>query len=167
MRIEIVDTKQDVTNETSKILLNKIYDRKVQNIALTAGTSPVASYEQCLEKFTERIHDPNMPKLHMWNFDEVPQAGSEEGTTTSTLRKYSNWDTLDERLAEANGLDFMLLGIGSDGRYAGNLPGVTKFEDGTRYIPSEANDQVYAALVHTVGSEDKVPEGYVLSLIHI
>lgn len=116
MRIEIVDTKQDVTNETSKILLNKIYDRKVQNIALTAGTSPVASYEQCLEKFTERIHDPNMPKLHMWNFDEVPQAGSEEGTTTSTLRKYflnpaempaylyhrldlSNWDTLDERLA--------------------------------------------------------------------
>lgn len=71
MRIEIVDTKQDVTNETSKILLNKIYDRKVQNIALTAGTSPVASYEQCLEKFTERIHDPNMPKLHMWNFDEV------------------------------------------------------------------------------------------------
>lgn len=161
MRIEIVDTKQDVTNETSKILLNKIYDRKVQNIALTAGTSPVASYEQCLEKFTERIHDPNMPKLHMWNFDEVPQAGSDEGTTTSTLRKYSNWDTLDERLAEANGLDFMLLGIGSDGRYAGNLPGVTKFEDGTRYIPSEANDQVYAALVHTVGSEDKVPEGYV------
>lgn len=64
MRIEIVDTKQDVTNETSKILLNKIYDRKVQNIALTAGTSPVASYEQCLEKFTERIHDPNMPKSH-------------------------------------------------------------------------------------------------------
>ena len=55
----------------------------------------------------------------------------------------------------------MLLGIGSDGRYAGNLPGVTKFEDGTRYIPSDANDQVYAALVHTVGSEDKVPEGYV------
>ena len=55
----------------------------------------------------------------------------------------------------------MLLGIGSDGRYAGNLPGVTKFEDGTRYIPSEANDQVYAALVHSVGSEEKVPAGYV------
>ena len=73
----------------------------------------------------------------------------------------STWDALAERLAEANGVDFMVLGIGSDGRYAGNLPGVTKFEDGTRYIPSEANDQVYAALVHTVGSEDKVPEGYV------
>ncbi|TVV34067.1 6-phosphogluconolactonase [Weissella cibaria] len=178
MRIEIVDTKQDVTNETSHILLQKIYDPKVRNIALTAGTSPVASYEQCLEKFTERIHDPNMPKLHLWNFDEVPQEDSEEGMTTSTLRKYflnpaempaylyhrldlSNWNTLDERLAQANGLDFMLLGIGSDGRYAGNLPGVTKFEDGTRYIPSEANDQVYAALVHSVGSEEKVPAGYV------
>ncbi|WP_259323966.1 hypothetical protein [Weissella cibaria] len=61
MRIEIVDTKQDVTNETSHILLQKIYDPKVRNIALTAGTSPVASYEQCLEKFTERIHDPNIP----------------------------------------------------------------------------------------------------------
>ncbi len=40
---------------------------------------------------------------------------------------FSNWGTLNERLAQANGLGFMPLGIGSDGRYAGNLPGVTKF----------------------------------------
>lgn len=41
----------------------------------------------------------------------------------------------DRRLEEAGGLDLVVLGLGVDGHFCGNLPNTTRFHDETVEVP--------------------------------
>ncbi len=91
--------------------------------------------------------------MHYYNFDEIPFRGqSREGVTISNLRqlfftpaqiKEENIHKLtldnaaqhDRQLEEAGGLDLMVLGLGADGHFCGNLPNTTRFHDQTVEVP--------------------------------
>jgi len=71
-----------------------------------------------------------------------------------------NYQTQDERIEKDGGLDMVILGVGADGHFCGNLPQTTKFGDLTTRVE---NDQRLKARIllefHNV--EEDVPEYYI------
>lgn len=75
---------------------------------------------------------------------------------------WTNYETQDERLKEDGGLDFVLLGVGADGHFCGNLPDTTKFGDLTSRVDEDATPDMVDVLLNEVGGvEEKRPDFYV------
>lgn len=65
-------------------------------------------------------------------------------------------------MKRVGGLDAILIGIGEDGHFCGNLPGVTKFGDETRLVSVDSRPDMHDILLGEVGGDpNKVPEYYV------
>lgn len=144
------------------------------NMAITAGTTPKRLYEMMVPEVKGKNQYKN---IHYYNFDEIPyKTGDREGVTMSELRSSffapadiptdrihvldeKNYLEQDARLLADGGLDVMLLGIGTDGHYCGNLPGTTHFGDKTSRVDC---DQAMKKRIsgHFENSED-IPDFYV------
>ncbi|MEI5993763.1 glucosamine-6-phosphate deaminase [Candidatus Enterococcus mansonii] len=140
----IVEKDFEAMSETTKnILLGHMNQDKRVNLSITAGNTPVGVYK----KMVEIVKDsPNYTNVHYYNFDEIPVAGQNEGITITDLRKLylnpaniheanihpltvENYAEQDKRLAMDGGLDAMLIGLGGDGHFCGNMPTTTRFEN--------------------------------------
>lgn len=133
----------------TEILLLTIYEDRRINLSITAGSSPIKTYELLTPIVSRRGHFDN---VHYYNFDEIPYKHAQRaGITLSDLRElyYSpakideenthilnceNYQGQDQRIKADGGLDLILLEIGTDGHYCGNLPGTTKFGDKTTLV---------------------------------
>lgn len=151
----IVEKTFDAMSETAKnILLGYMSQDRRVNLSITAGSTPTGVYKKMIEVVKE---SPNYGNVHYYNFDEIPVSGQKEGITMTDLRKlYLNPANIDEKnihpltvenyaeqdasLAAVGGLDAMLIGLGSDGHFCGNMPTTTQF-----------NQQTYK--VHVTGDE--------------
>lgn len=126
--------------------------QKRVNLAITAGTTPIGMYE----RLTTKVKGKNyLDHVHYYNFDEIPyKSGKQEGITLSDLRRLyfspaaiaeeqieilneKNYQQHDAKIASDGGLDAIVLGIGTDGHYCGNLPGTTRFTDFTTEVPCD------------------------------
>ena len=75
---------------------------------------------------------------------------------------WTNYETQDQRIAADGGLDFVLLGVGADGHFCGNLPDTTKFGDLTSRVAEDATPDMVQVLLNEVGGvEEKRPDFYV------
>lgn len=119
------------------------------NIAITAGSSPKGMYETIIPQVRGKSYFSN---VHYYNFDEIPYKKEDrEGITIENLRKLyltpaeipaenihildqHNWEGYDKKLAADGGLDLVILGLGGDGHFCGNLPNSTKFGDLTTKV---------------------------------
>ena len=118
--------------------------------------------------------------VHYYNFDEIPFKGEQGyGVTMQNLNKlyfdpanikrerihvldWTNYETQDQRIAADGGLDFVLLGVGADGHFCGNLPGTTKFGDLTSHVAEDATPDMVEVLLNEVGGvAEKRPDFYV------
>ena len=54
-----------------------------------------------------------------------------------------NYQDYDRQIAEDGGLDLVLMGIGGDGHFCGNLPDFTSFDFGVYRVPIEKDDELY------------------------
>lgn len=138
----IIEQDFEQMSETTKnILLGLMNQDKRVNLSITAGNTPVGVYEKMIEAVKDSADYAN---VHYYNFDEIPVPGQAEGITITDLRKLyltpanikntnihpltvENYADQDERLAMDGGLDAMLIGLGGDGHFCGNMPTTMSF----------------------------------------
>ncbi|MFK4568149.1 glucosamine-6-phosphate deaminase [Enterococcus sp. UD-01] len=177
MKIIVEETYEKMSRVAANILLGKMYQQKRVNLAITAGSTPVKMYEYLVEDVKNK---PYFDNVHYYNFDEIPFKQKQGyGVTMSNLNSLffepaaiptdqihsldeKNYKEQDKRIEQDGGLDLILLGIGADGHYCGNLPGTTKFEDLTSYVGEDATENMKDILLSEVGGdENERPDFYV------
>lgn len=134
-------------------------DQRRVNLSITAGKTPLRMYEMLVP---EVKNNPNFEQVHFYNFDEIPREGEEIGVTMNDLNTFffhpaeyprkrihaldlKNWEGYDKKIAADGGLDMLLMGLGTDGHFCGNLSGtVEHFGQETRMIYKESGHPFFA-----------------------
>ncbi|EUJ45691.1 glucosamine-6-phosphate deaminase [Listeria riparia] len=175
MKFIITDSYEEMSTVAGQHLLGYMYQNKRVNMSITAGNTPMRMYEQLVPQVKGK---PYFDNVHYYNFDEIPFKGTNElGVTISNLAKSffrpaeipeerihvldeNNYETHDARLKADGGLDVILLGIGADGHFCGNLPNTTQVHDETVAVPT--TPEMREVLLGEVGGDaTKVPDFYV------
>lgn len=147
MKIIIEKTIEDAAVTAANILLGKMLSHGRVNLAITAGKTPVRTYEILSGAVRNK---PHFSRVHYYNFDEIPLKGKdgEDGITMLDLKRLffnpagipacqiealtgTNYQEHDKRIREAGGLDLIFMGIGADGHFCGNLPRLCRFDEQT------------------------------------
>ncbi|AGR42140.1 glucosamine-6-phosphate deaminase [Spiroplasma diminutum] len=152
MKIIKTNDYEEMSIKTLDVFIETINNCKNQNrinVAITGGRTPLMFYKMLIENLN-RIEI--LEKVHFYNFDEIPLKDDlSTGLTFKDLDElfytpgkinsnnihqmnFLNWKDFIKQLNADGGLDLVLLGIGIDGHFCGNLSGVTKFGDSTREI---------------------------------
>ncbi len=175
MKIIVTKDYAELGKVVSQQLLGHMFTKNSRvNLAITAGKTPEEVYRHLVPEVKRKNY---LNHVHYYNFDEIPHKKlMKEGITTTDLRSLyfqpaeiaethihvldeTNYQEQDLRLAQAGGLDAILLGIGEDGHYCGNLPGTTTINDYTTKVPcdEEMKQQLQG---HFEDSAD-IPDAYV------
>ncbi|MBP2097435.1 glucosamine-6-phosphate deaminase [Enterococcus rivorum] len=148
MKILVGKNYEAMSELTKNILLGYMSNDRRVNMSITGGKTPVLVYDKLVEVVKD---SPNYDNVHYYNFDEIPVSGQAEGITISDLRKLylnpanineenihpltvENYTEQDRALAEVGGLDVMLIGLGGDGHFCGNMPNTVNFSNLTYRI---------------------------------
>lgn len=175
MKLIIEKDYEAMSRLVAHMTLGKMISPYRRNISITAGETPRRVYEIMTAEVKDKAYLDN---VYYYNFDEVPIKGKELGVTITDLKSMyfdpanidddhiiplneKNYQTHMEHIREAGGLDYMLMGLGSDGHYCGNLPGVTKFEDEIVAISSQAIPGLAELLIQYLDSPEQLCEYYV------
>lgn len=178
MKLIVTKDYEEMSMVGAEQLLGAMHSQYRTNISVTAGSSPKGLYELIIPLVKDKKYFDN---VHYYNFDEIPFKGEEDqyGVTMRNLNKmffdpanidrdrihvldWNNYETQDERIKADGGLDFVLLGLGADGHYCGNLPNTTKFGDLTSRVDEDATPDMVDILLNEVdGVEEKRPSFYV------
>ncbi|RGW12966.1 glucosamine-6-phosphate deaminase [Enterococcus asini] len=177
MKLIVTKDLKEMNEVAAQHLLGAMHTQYRTNIAITAGSTPKGVYELMIPLVKDKEYFDN---VHYYNFDEIPFKGETGyGVTMQNLNKlyfdpanikrekihvldWTNYETQDQRIAADGGLDFVLLGVGADGHFCGNLPGTTKFGDLTSRVPEDATPDMVQVLLNEVGGvEEKRPDFYV------
>lgn len=176
MKMIIGKDVEEMSQVAAGYVMSYMYqDRERVNLSITGGTTPQRMYEILVPMVKDK---KQFQHVHFYNFDEIPYRKEDrEGVTISGLRDafftpahikeeqihkldQFNYQTQDERIEKDGGLDMVILGIGADGHFCGNLPQTTKFGNLTTRVE---NDQRLKARIlpefHNV--EEDVPEYYI------
>lgn len=176
--MRIIKTKDydEMSRITASYLLGyltKGYERRM-NLAITGGSTPLKTYEYV----RDMMNGAPLPDVHYYNFDEIPVKGGEPATLASLKELYfdpcnipenkievfheENYKDYDNKIAEDGGLDLVLMGLGSDGHFCGNVP--ETFDDfglGCRSIDCRMTDHLKDLIAGACGGEDKMPDSFV------
>lgn len=149
MNVLIGENYNDMSQIAANYMLASMLQSKRVNIAITAGSSPIGLYQIVVPQVKNKSYFTN---VHYYNFDEIPyKTEDREGVTMEDLRKLyftpaavpeknihildqHNWEGYDEKIKQDGGLDFVILGLGEDGHFCGNLPSATIFCDQTTKV---------------------------------
>lgn len=178
MKLIVTKDLAEMNEVAAQHLLGAMHTQYRTNIAITAGSTPKGVYELLIPLVKDKTYFDN---VHYYNFDEIPFKGEEDGygVTMRNLNKlyfnpanvnrdhihvldWTNYETQDQRIKEDGGLDFVLLGVGADGHFCGNLPHTTKFGDLTSRVNETDTPDMKDVLLNEVGGiEEKRPSFYV------
>jgi 6-phosphogluconolactonase/glucosamine-6-phosphate isomerase/deaminase len=177
MKIIIEKTYEDMSYVAGHILLGKMYQNKRMNISITAGTTPIKMYEYVVPFIKDRDYFKN---VYFYNFDELPVKNELGlGITVGNLyhmffkpaniaRKNivvldeTNYTTHMDTIRQDGGLELMIMGLGADGHFCGNLPHTSKFDDEIVKIMKDATPTLPDILLKEVkGDTSRVPDYYV------
>ena len=174
MKIIITKDYEEMSKVAVQHLLGYMYREARVNISITAGTTPVRTYELLTEAVK---NNPWFQNAHYYNFDEIPHRQKKgPGITMTDLNRLyftpaavppeqihpldeTNYAWQDAAIAQAGGLDLVLLGMGWDGHFCGNLPGTTQFKDMT--VRVECDGALKKRIKGLFTSEDDVPDFYI------
>ncbi|MDT2756526.1 glucosamine-6-phosphate deaminase [Enterococcus asini] len=172
MKLLVTQNYETLSQITADIILMKWSENRRVNLALTAGASPKRVYEILGERLNQVGFDQSL--AHFYNFDEITLKNQELGLTMQALidelyqplgiKKENieiltakNYQEYDKKIAQDAGLDLVLMGIGEDGHFCGNMPQFTSFEYGVYRVPLEPEGELYrlieSATPHTPGDE--------------
>lgn len=175
MKILIGDTLDEMSTIAAQHLLAKMYKEHRVNLAITGGTTPQRMYELLVPQVKNK---PYFSNAHFYNFDEIPyRKENREGVTISGLRSsfftpagiaeenihkldQFNYQQQDATLHQDGGLSMIMIGIGADGHFCGNLPGTTLFGDLTSKVMCDQRlkDRILPEFDNVV---EDVPEYYI------
>ena len=174
MKLIIAKNYEEMSQISAQIVLSKTYINTRVNLSLTAGNTPARMYEILAEYVPNRDY---FKHVHFYNFDEIVLKNEKFGLTMQELYdqfytpcaidkdniheldadNYQNYDALIE---SDGGLDLILIGIGADGHFCGNIPQFTKFENETYKIVFEEGSEAFK-MVESLTS--KSPTGEVVT----
>ncbi len=172
MKIVIEDSYPEMSRTAADIVLGEmLHDRRV-NMSLTAGASPVGTYEIVTEAL--RRNPQAYSDVHFYNFDEVPLSGQKRGMTRSALDEclyrpgqvaernihelnIETADSIRQELHGNGGLDLMLIGLGADGHFCGNMPVSTRFDEEIYTYPVDQKYPWYADAARMMPEGIEVP----------
>lgn len=150
MKLIVTENYEEMSQVACHHILGYLTAQRRMNLAITAGSTPKKMYEYLVAAIKGKSF---YSQIHYYNFDEIPFRGQErEGVTISNLRRmfftpaqireenihmlsHKNVLHHDRQLQEEGGLDLIVLGLGADGHFCGNLPGTTRFHDETVEVP--------------------------------
>lgn len=176
MKLIVTEDYAEMSRVAAQHLLGYMTQPRRVNLAITAGNTPKGMYEHVTEAVKGK---PWYPHCYFYNFDEIPFRGRPgDGVTITNLRRLfftpagineaniqrmtlDNFRSQDNRIAHDGGLDLVLMGLGADGHFCGNLPGTTRFHDLTTEVPIEG--KMVDLVVHGElgGDYSLVPDSYV------
>ncbi|PXA71907.1 6-phosphogluconolactonase [Cryobacterium arcticum] len=172
MKLVIETDAVAVSRTAAAVLLGTMtHDRRV-NLSLTAGATPVGTY--ALVAPVLAANPSAYDNVHFYNFDELPLPGQDRGMTMSALdeqfygpagiRPQNLHELTPESegdiradLAGNGGLDLILMGVGSDGHFCGNMPGVTRFDADIYQFPIPTDAPWYADFASHFDTPESVP----------
>ncbi|MCT1901996.1 glucosamine-6-phosphate deaminase [Oceanobacillus sojae] len=175
MKIIVGKNLEEMSTIAAQHVLSYMYQDRRVNLAITGGTTPEKMYEILVPQVKNQTCFSN---VHYYNFDEIPYKKEDrEGVTISDLRRYYldpaniaeenihalnqyNYKEQDQRIKNDGGLDMIILGIGADGHYCGNLPGTTSFGDMTTRVECDQRlkDRILPEFNY---EEEHVPDYYI------
>lgn len=175
MKVIKVKDYEEMSQVAAENILGYMYKEGRVNLSITGGTTPKRMYEILVPrvKGKEQFKD-----VHFYNFDEIPYRKEDrEGVTISGLRElfltpaeikeenihkldHANYTMQDERIKEDGGLEMVILGLGWDGHFCGNLPQTTKFGDLTSRV--ECDQRLHDRILEEFNNvEEDVPDYYI------
>ncbi len=179
MNIIVEKDYEQLSKTTMQLLLGYMYKTGPVDIAITAGSTPIRLYELLIEELKQKDNS-FLNNITFYNFDEIPLKGKEGyGVTMNNLNKMffepakisdknihvldeKNYSQHDQYLKSKGGLDVILLGLGADGHFCGNLPHTTKFSDGTTTVDIDSRPDMREIIKDEVGGDENlIPEFYV------
>lgn len=175
MRLIITKDYEEMSKVAAQHLLGHMFNSQHRvNLSITAGTTPVLMYKMLVQEVKGKDYFDN---IHYYNFDEIPhKVNKQEGITITDLRNMyftpagipeerihvlteKNYTEQDEKVAGDGGLDMILLGIGTDGHFCGNLPGTTKFKDLTTRV--DCDEAMKERIGGHFDNKDDIPDFYI------
>lgn len=165
MKVIITKDYQEMSSLAAAVVLGKMVRQGRVNLSLTAGSTPKGMYEILVDSVKEKKY---FDHVHYYNFDEIPFSGERYGLSMSLLNELyyepagikaqnihelndSNYETFDEVLRQDGGLDLILLGIGADGHFCGNIPENTEFHKETYAVDLIPGSETYQILTDLSG----------------
>ena len=176
MKLIITEDYQEMSRAAAHHLLGYMSKTRRVNLAITAGSTPKGMYEYLTTLVKGK---PWYDNCYFYNFDEIPFRGKEgEGVTITNLRNLfftpagikeeniqkltiDNYREHDQKLAREGGLDLVVLGLGADGHFCGNLPNTTHFHEQTVEFPIQGEMVDIVAHGELGGDFSLVPDSYV------
>lgn len=172
MKLVIEDDAAALSRTTAAVVLGTMLQDRRVNLSLTAGATPVGTY--ALVTPVLAANPEAYANVHFYNFDEVPLPGSDRGLTMSALDtqlygpaaiRSENLHVLDPGTADAiradlrahGGLDLILMGLGADGHFCGNMPGLTRFDADIYQFSIEPHLPWYPDFAATFTDPSSVP----------
>lgn len=175
MQIIIENNYESMSRVAVNLLMAHMLKPKRVNLAITAGSTPKRMYELLVE---EVRHKSFFDKVHYYNFDEVPVFNEKGyGLTMQQLDRdfykpaaidsnqleilnCENYLHFGEKIIKDGGLDLILMGIGQDGHFCGNLPYTSDWHDEIiRIQATKEHKKLLLALVN--GNESLVPDYWI------
>jgi len=162
MNIIITKNYEEMSKTALTHVLAHMYtgDSRRVNLAVTAGKTPLLMYEMLVPELRD---NPYLSHVRYYNFDEIPRTGEAVGITMHDMNRYffepakipagqievldlDNWEGYDRKLEADGGLDMILMGLGTDGHFCGNLAGtVDHFGQETRMVYKESGHSYFQA----------------------
>ena len=177
MRIIVCENEQEMSRKAGQLFLEQVYKNPDQrrNLAVTAGKTPRIMYELIVPVIRQFPNE----NVDYYCFDEIPVRQSAAGLTFQALNSMffqpasipseqlhsldvNQADGVDQQLESCGGLQWILMGLGLDGHFCGNLSGTLKhFGEGTHLISCQMNERIHKRMLELCGTEENMPDAYV------
>lgn len=142
MKLIIEENEEKMSESCMQILLGAMMQDKRVNISLTSGRSPRTMYKMMIPyvKDQEKYKD-----IQYYLFDDSPKVGEKHGGNWNEMHEIffndanipderihcidaENWADYDREIADAGGIDVMVIGLGWDGHFCSNMPYCTPLD---------------------------------------
>lgn len=176
MNLIITDDYTNMSKVAAMKLMSHIINGKFcrVNLAITGGSTPVMMYE-IIKDF---LRDNNFENVHYYNFDEIPVKGGAKLTIDTLYQLFyypnkinnvqiekfdeNNYQDYDKKITNDGGLDMIMLGLGLDGHFCGNLSGTLNgFDEGCRAVSNHLNETIENRLAYLSGGIENMCDYYV------
>lgn len=174
MKLIITDTYEEMSNYAAQTILSMMTTDKRVNLSLTAGSTPKGTYDALISHLNTTT--ALLENVHFYTFDGMPTVNKNKGTLdhlNDMLYDHieidrdfiheltiDNIDEIRDSIYNSGGLDYMLVGLGDDGHFCGNMPYKTEFlSDIYTYRLSQNKDMPwYATYLSLVNEESELPD---------
>lgn len=142
MRMITVKNVEALSELAAAAILSKMTAERRMNVALTIGSASKRIYKRIIERMKNA---PACPNFHLYICDGALLEGFDHTNTYVEMKKSfcdpakirtenihelttENYKTFDQQIAEAGGLDLIVVSLSNDGHFLGNMPLTTDFD---------------------------------------